>query len=198
MATELTSLEQWYATWPPDDTEESVMGSNWHQLTITNLRLGINEIAQDEAGPDQPVGFQAVSQTTLLGLARRGKTDIKAMPDVFIFKKPMDSRRLSFSLRHDGPPVVAIEVASDSTFDKDIDFEAGKGWIYAAAGIAEYLTVDTSGFLQDPPLQAWRLREGVYAECALDADGTWWSEEVPIGIAVRDGMIVVYDRAHQA
>jgi hypothetical protein len=93
---------------------------------------------------------------------------------------------------------VAIEVASDSTFDQDTDFEAGKGWIYAAAGIAEYVTIDTSGLLQDPPLQAWRLHEGTYVECVLDAEGIWWSTEVPLGIAVREGMVIVYDRARRA
>jgi hypothetical protein len=33
------------ALWPPDDTEESVLGTSLHQTTITNLRLGINEAA---------------------------------------------------------------------------------------------------------------------------------------------------------
>jgi hypothetical protein len=195
MAVEHPTLERLYAAWPPDDTEETIMGSDWHQLTIRNLCLGINEIARDEAGTGLPVPFQAVSQTTLLGLRRRGKTSIKAMPDVFVFKKPMDGRRPSFSIQQDGPPAVAIEVASDSTFDQDIDFEAGKGWIYAAAGIEEYLTIDTTGLLQEPPLQAWRLRDGAYVECVLDAGGIWWSGQVPIGIAVREGMAVVFDRA---
>jgi hypothetical protein len=93
MATEHSGLDDWYATWPPDDTEESIMGSDWHQLTITNLRMGINEIARAEAGAGRQVPFQAVNQTTLLGLKRRGKTGIKAIPDVFIFKKPVDGRR---------------------------------------------------------------------------------------------------------
>jgi hypothetical protein len=120
-----------------------------------------------------------------VGLRRRGKTNIKAMPDVFIFKKPVDGHRPSFHLRRDGPPAVAIEIGSDSTFDQDIDFEAGKGWIYAAAGIAGYVTIDTSGLLQDPPLQAWRLADAAYVECGLDSAGIWWSEQVPVGIAVR-------------
>ena len=42
MAIERTVPEQWYATWPPDDTEESILGSDRHQLTITNVRLGVN------------------------------------------------------------------------------------------------------------------------------------------------------------
>ena len=28
--------------WPPDDTEESVLGTDLHQTTIRNLALGIN------------------------------------------------------------------------------------------------------------------------------------------------------------
>ena len=31
--------------WPPHDTEESILGANLHQTTITNLRWGINEAA---------------------------------------------------------------------------------------------------------------------------------------------------------
>jgi hypothetical protein len=31
--------------WPPDDTEESVLGTTLHQGTITNARLGLNEEA---------------------------------------------------------------------------------------------------------------------------------------------------------
>ena len=42
------------------------------------------------------------------------------------------------------------------------------------------------------------MRDGVYAVCPIDQDGTWWSAELPIGIAVRDGMVVIYDRARRA
>jgi hypothetical protein len=43
------------AFWPPDDTEESVLGTNLHQTTITNARLGINEVAAGMVEPDQPI-----------------------------------------------------------------------------------------------------------------------------------------------
>jgi len=44
------------AGWPPDDTEESVLGTNLHQATITNVRWGLNEVASlfmptDQAPP---------------------------------------------------------------------------------------------------------------------------------------------------
>ena len=40
--------------WPPDDTEESVVGTDLHQRTIINLRWGINEIAGTLRTPGQP------------------------------------------------------------------------------------------------------------------------------------------------
>ncbi len=47
--------------WPPDDTEESILGSDLHQGTITNLRLGINEAARLGLPPGQPVPWQALN-----------------------------------------------------------------------------------------------------------------------------------------
>ena len=41
--------------WPPHDPEESIPGSDLHQGTITNLRLGINEAARLGLPPGQPV-----------------------------------------------------------------------------------------------------------------------------------------------
>lgn len=41
--------------WPPDDTEESVVSTDLHQLTITNLRLGVNELAALQTPPGGPV-----------------------------------------------------------------------------------------------------------------------------------------------
>lgn len=50
------------STWAPDDTEESVLG--------TDLRWGINEVARGGLHPGQPVPWQALSQTALLGYVR--------------------------------------------------------------------------------------------------------------------------------
>jgi len=127
----LLSIRPWKSGTPPGhrttrgEHHGQRLASAEHQESL----LASTRFARDEAGPGQAVPFQAVSQTTLLGLKRRGRTNIKAMPDVFIFKKPVDGHRPSFHLRGDGPPAMAIEVGSDSTFDQDVDFEAGKGWI---------------------------------------------------------------------
>jgi hypothetical protein len=47
--------------WPPHDTEESVLGTDQHQTTITNLRLGLNEAARIGLGSDQVAPWQAFS-----------------------------------------------------------------------------------------------------------------------------------------
>ena len=56
--------------WPPDDTEESVVGTNIQQATITNLRTGLNEVAGGLAAEGEPPAWYALSQTGLSGLRR--------------------------------------------------------------------------------------------------------------------------------
>jgi hypothetical protein len=59
--------------WPPDDTEESILGTDLHQTTITNLRWGINEAARLNRQPGQLVPWKALCQIALLVLQRRIK-----------------------------------------------------------------------------------------------------------------------------
>ena len=195
MASTAVSQAQLYTAWPPDDTEESVAGSDRHQVTIINLRLGINELAHAAVQPGLPVPWHALSQTVLLGCRRRNGTDYSTMPDVFVYKKPIDPDRGSVSLESDGPPALIVEVASPSTFAKDLDCEAGKAWSYEQAGIREYLVVDPTGRFVPTLVWARRLIEGRYRTWEPGADGLWWSEEIPIGIGVANGAVTVYDRA---
>ena len=49
--------------WPPDDTEESIVGTDLHQTTITNLRWGLNEVARlqlREGGRDSSAFHESV------------------------------------------------------------------------------------------------------------------------------------------
>ncbi|MGH2391715.1 MAG: Uma2 family endonuclease, partial [Chloroflexota bacterium] len=194
MASTAIQQGQPYTAWPPDDTEESVAGSDRHQMTMINMRLGINELAHAAVGPGQPLPWQALNQTPLLGCRRRDGTLYRTMPDVFVYKKPIDQDRGSVSVWKDGPPVLIIEVASDSTYDKDLDAQAGKAWTYEQAGVREYAVVDPTSLFLPTPVLAWRLVEGRYQTWEPDAAGLWWSEEIPIGIGVADGSVTVYDR----
>jgi len=179
--------------WPPDDTEESVVGTDWHQTTITNLRLGINEIARAAMHKGEPLPWQASGQIMITGLRRHDGSLYQVLPDVFIYRKPFERGRQSLSLRRDGPPALIVEVASESTYEADLDLDEGKGWTYARAAVQEYVVVDPSGLYMEAPLCAWCLVNGHYQEMPLDAEGIWRSRDLPLGIGFPDGQVAVYD-----
>jgi Uma2 family endonuclease len=183
--------------WPPDDTEESVVGTDRHQMTIINLRLGINEIAHTVAAPGQPISWQALSQTMVTSFTRRDGTRYTTLPDVFVYRRPIAPDRGSVSVLIDGPPALIIEVASESTYDSDLDVATGKGWCYANGGVAEYLVIDPVGLFLPEQVRGWRLVDRQYQTWNPDGEGTWWSEEIPVGFAIADGIATVYDRARR-
>lgn len=177
---------------PPDDTEESVVGTDLHQTTIINLRLGINEVAHLQRRPDGALPWQALSQTLLLGCRRRDDTAYRTLPDVFVYRRPIAPTRASVSIGVDGPPLLIVEVLSDSTFDNDLDLEVGKGYSYARAGVREYMTLDPTGSYLPHGIQAWRLVDGVYRTWQPDADGRWHSAEIGISIGIEGALAAVY------
>lgn len=186
-----------YATtdvWPPNDTEESVLGTNFHQTTITNIRWGVNETAGLEHAPDQPAPWEALSQTALLGCVRPDGSPYRTYPDVFVFPHAIDPRRGSTTIAVDGPPVLIVEVLSDATYEVDLDLMHGKGYSYAHAGVREYLTIDPTGDFLPEGIRAWRLAEdeGIYRPWEPGPDGRWHSEALPIAIALEGGLATVY------
>jgi hypothetical protein len=131
-----TSTRTGVALWPPDDTEESILGVDRHQLDIFSLRLGINELA-DAAAVGGPLPWQAITQIMVLGCVRPDGSRYTVYPDVAVFAHPLDRNRGSFTLAQDGAPVLVVEVASPSTVEADLDVRGGKGWSYGRAGVAE-------------------------------------------------------------
>lgn len=165
------------ALWPPDDTEESVVGTPFHQGTIGNVRLGINEAAAAATMPGQPAPWQANSQGLILGLRRRDGSRYQVLPDVYVYRRPFGLDRGSLSLAQDGPPDLVIEMLSEATWESDVDLERGKAWSYADAGVAEYLIMDPGGaYLRGAQGRGWRLASGVYAPWEPDARGRWASD----------------------
>ena len=180
--------------WPPDDTEESVVGTDLHQTNIINLRWGINEIAGALAVPGQPTPWQALSQTVITGFQRRDGSRYKTLPDVFVYKRAIDRRRRSLSAILDGAPVLIIEVLSDSTYDVDLDLEQGKGYSYARAGVREYLALDPTGEFLPELGRGWHLREGAYQPWNPDELGRWHSEEIAVTVGIEGLLATVYTR----
>ena len=179
------------ALWPPDDTEESIVGVDRHQYDITSLRLGINEEAQRLAGAG-PLPWQAISQIKLLGYRRHDGTTYDLSPDVSVFPHPVDTTRGSYALTQDGPPALIIEVASDSTYQGDIDLQRGKAWTYRRAGVREYLALDPTGAFIPELGRGWRLEGGRYVPWLPDDQGRWHSRSIGLAFGVEDGLAAVY------
>ena len=178
--------------WPPDDTEESVVGTDLHQMTIINLRWGINEIARAVGAPGQPAPWQALSQTVVTGFARPDGSRYKTLPDVFVYPRAIDQNRGSVAIGVDGPPVLIIEVLSESTYDVDLDLDRGKGYSYARAGVREYLTVDPGGVFVPERIRAFRLAQGIYQPWEPDASGRWRSAEIAVAFGMEGTLATVY------
>ncbi len=176
--------------WPPDDTEESVMGTDLHQTTITNLRWGLNDLAA--ATPGDSVPWHALGQTLLTGLRRPDDSPYQVLPDIFVYLRSMDPRRPSLSLAGDGAPALIVEVLSPTTYRSDLDLAKGKGYSYARAGVREYMLIDPIGEYLEDYVQAWRLTGGVYAPWLPDESGRWWSEEIQAGIGLEGLQAAVY------
>ena len=178
--------------WPPDDTEESVVGTDLHQMTIINLRWGMNEIAGALTSPGQPAPWQALSHTVILGFQRPDGSRYKTLPDVFVYRQAISRRRGSVSINIDGAPVLIVEVLSESTYEVDLDLERGKGFSFARAGVREYLVLDPTGEFLPELGRAWRLEEGVYRPWNPDAAGRWRSDEIAVAVGMEGGMAAVY------
>jgi hypothetical protein len=178
--------------WPPDDTEESVLGTNLHQTAITNLRTGINESAVAAVPEGGAVPWQAGGQTMIRGWRRWDGTAYTTLPDVFVYRKPWDDERGSLHLAIDGPPVLIVEVLSKETYKADLNLEQGKGYSYRVAGVAEYLTLDPAHRYAPDGGLGWQLVDGVYRPWRPDRSGHWRSTELGIAIALEGAMVAVY------
>ena len=178
--------------WPPDDTEESVLGTNLHQGTIANLRWGLNEVAAGLRPAGGPDPWQALSQTAITGLRRWDGTPYTVLPDVFVHRGPIDDRRPSLALGRDGPPLVVAEVLSPATYESDLDLDYGKGHSYARAGVAEYLLLDPTGEYLPQQVQGWQLEGDVYVPRPPDRAGRWRSAAIGVAVGFDGARVVVY------
>lgn len=179
--------------WPPDDTEESVLGSDLHQTTIRCLATGINEAAHLLCREDEPLPFKALSQTLIFGCERPDETPLRTYPDVFVYEQIIDPRRGSVSIALDGPPLLVIEVLSESTYASDVDLKTGKGFSYARAGVKEYLVLDPAGEWIPDHGRGWRLGRDAYdGAWTADEGGIWKSTNLPLAFSFEGVMATVY------
>jgi Uma2 family endonuclease len=180
--------------WPPNDTGESISGTDLHQTTITNLRIGLNESARIGQDEGQPAPWHASSQMLLLGCRRPSGSYYRTYPDIYVYRKPFEPGRTARTIESDGPPVLIIEVLSESTYEVDLDLTTGKPYSYALAGVLEYMTINPTRQYVPEGIRAWRLVDGAYAPWEADQGGHWPSEQIPVAFALEGTWASVYSR----
>jgi Uma2 family endonuclease len=136
-----------------DDTEESVMGSDWHQEAILeahSVLLGVSEQHVAAGGPSWYVSSQV---TVIVNLPRRARP-WQPKPDLFVVTGMPLSHRSSYDTRRDGPmPQFVLEVASESTWREDVE---SKRDLYGLTGVREYVVFDPTGEFLPERVRAWR------------------------------------------
>jgi len=180
------------APWPPDDTEESVVGSEFHQHVIDAARDGLRMAGQ--AGGAE---WAALSQVALAGFQRPDGSAYTMLPDVFVHPRPnpRPESGTPLTLAEVGVPLLTIEVLSETTYRQDLDLEGGKGWSYAAAGVGAYLLVDITGRYMEEHVRALRLVGGRWTRWAATPGGRWESAELGVAFSFDGLYLRVYDAA---
>lgn len=180
------------APWPPDDTEESIAGSEYHQHVIDAARDGLRMAARANGA-----SWYALSQVPLAGFRRRNGSPYPMLPDVFVHPRPNPHPALGVTLTcaEIGVPLLAIEVLSETTYRWDIDEEQGKAWSYADAGVAEYIIVDYARRYMDEHVRALRLVEGRWARWPSGPQGRWQSAALGVSFEFDGLYLRVRDAA---
>ena len=183
--------------WLPDDTEESVVGTVLHQITISTLADHLRM-----AGPERGASWDVGSQLSLTGLARPDGTAYSPMPDVFITRYPLDRMESAIDVGVQGMPPLVIEVASPSTVRHDV---GDKARVYLRAGALEYLVFDPLKEYLGVEVWARRVERGRIVRWRPDRRGWWWSAVCGVAfepqgalLRVRDARGVVIETSREA
>jgi hypothetical protein len=131
----------------------------------------------------------------LLDCVRPDGSLYRTYPDIFVYSRPIAAARGSLSVNLDGPPELIIEVLSEATYQADLHLTRGKGYSYAQAGVAEYLTLDFTGQYVPEGIRARRLTNGIYRPWEPDTKGRWQSARLAFAIGLEDGWGSVFTRA---
>lgn len=113
-------------------------------------------------------------------------------PDAFVVLDHAPHRRNLYKLWEEKSPNVAFEITSSSTRKRD---EVIKPKIYAEIGVAEYFLFDPTSDYLLPPLQGYRLVDGIYERIEPNADGRLECLELGLLLEREAGELVLYDAA---
>jgi Uma2 family endonuclease len=169
-----------------DDTEESVVGTEWHQEAIGDAADKVREAARRRNSR-----WGVCEQVALAGLRHANGRPYDPRPDVMVLSRPLPSGGIStVALADVGAPLFILEVASRSTMDDDL---GDKRLAYEAVGVAEYIVFDPDGSLLSTPILAWRLDGTSYVSWRPADDGLWHSATLGIALRATQPLLTIYD-----
>jgi len=172
-----------------DDTEESVSGSDYHLAAIFALYDVLLRYAQRALKR----WYVTAEVLVLVDVPDRVRNPWRAMPDVYVVLDTPDTFRISLDTRTgESFPQFLCEVASDSTWDRDI---VEKQRVYADLGAREYLVFDPTTEFLGQSLRAWRRAPtGAWESWEPDGQG-FLTSAVLDGLRLRaEGTLLrVYD-----
>jgi Uma2 family endonuclease len=184
--------------WLADDTEESVLGADWHQKAIGNLGNGLREVAEAQGWP-----WHVGTQQTLVAWHPDGAV-WRPLPDVMVHPQAGPQNRKEMNAHTDGLPVLIVEVASPTTYRSDVNTEAptrqqpeAKGYEYLAWPLPEYLVFDPTEEHLVGQVRAWRVVDGRFAPWLPDGDGRYQSRTLGVSFRPEGFFLRIFDPAGQ-
>jgi len=172
----------------PDDTEESLVGTDWHQRAIVNTYDALLDLAILTGAP-----WHVGNQLTLVAWVPDGSV-WRPSPDIMVHPNAGPAPRKEMVARDDGPPALVIEVASESTWRNDVNALHGKAAGYLALGVRDYLVFDPTGAYLGVPCRGWQ-RSGAGAHDWKPApDGRYHSRSLGVSFRAEGVFLRVYDR----
>jgi len=174
-----------------DDTEESVSGSDYHLAAVFALYDVLLRYAQRAIKR----WYVTAEVLVLADIPERTRNPWRAMPDVYVVLDTPDTFRTSLDTRQgESFPQFVCEVASDSTWDRDVE---DKQRVYADLGAVEYVVFDpTTEFLKHS-LRAWRrYPDDTWGPWTPDAQGFLISTVLDgLRLRAEGALLRVYDPA---
>ena len=120
----------------------------------------------------------------LLIYAKKGDRAAVAGPDLFVVIGARNLPRYSYRLWEEPkPPDFTLEVASPSSWKRDL---TEKKAIYESMGVKEFFACDPRADFYEPPLQGFRLKDGVYVPLVPEhRAGVWTLHSDVLGLTFR-------------
>lgn len=168
-----------------DDAEEDLVGSDLHQESIHTVHQGVKRVGQKRHSR-----WHVSNQLVVLMGKVSGK-EWRPSPDVFVHTTAGPEPLVSLNVATHGVPEFVIEVASQSTWEYDLEL---KRRMYSRVGVEEYLVFDPTGEFLGAQVRAWRTTTGDFVPWTPEANGHWHSRVLDLSFRPEGLLLRVFDR----